>query len=99
MYMAIVKELSTWWFVEMAEYIANNPPFIMNVFRCAGIPNTLHGSERTEENSGKLDSYLVSEENCDSDSPHATLVNNWLALLTLWNLYIIRTFRLVKYPK
>ena len=64
--MATVKELSVQWLVEMAEYIANNPQFIVNGFRYAGIPSVLDGSEEVEENTGG-DSDELSDENYDSD--------------------------------
>lgn len=64
--MAAVKELSVQWLVEMAEYIANNPQFIVNGFQHAGIPSALDGSEEVEENTGG-DSDELSDENYDSD--------------------------------
>ena len=40
-----MKELSAKWLVEMADYIADNPQFVVNGFRCAGISGVLDGSE------------------------------------------------------
>ena len=39
--MASVKELSAMWLVEMSEYIANNPQFIVSGFRRSGISGAL----------------------------------------------------------
>ena len=54
---AAMKELSANWLVEMTDYIADNPQFVVNGFKCAGISGVLDGSEADEEN---LD---VSEDN------------------------------------
>ena len=44
-----LKELGAKWLVEMAEYIANNPQFIVNGFVRAGISGALDGYESAEE--------------------------------------------------
>ena len=64
--MAAVKELSAHWLVEMADYIADNPQFVVNGFRRAGIPNALDGFEDEEENAGE-DSDKLSDEDSDED--------------------------------
>ena len=55
--MAVVKELSTCWLVEMAEYIADNPQFIINDFQHPGISSALDGTKN-----------LVHEHNADEES-------------------------------
>ena len=59
--MAAVKELSAQWLVEMAEYIADNPQFVVNGFGRAGISNALDYSEHSEEESGE-DSDMLSDD-------------------------------------
>ena len=39
----LMKENSTKWLVDMAEYLCNNPLFIVNGFICSGISGTLDG--------------------------------------------------------
>ena len=39
--LAALKELGAKWLVEMGEYISSNPQFIVNSFRCAGVPGAL----------------------------------------------------------
>ena len=64
---AAVKELTAEWLVEMAEYIASNPQFVVNGFRRAGIPGALDGFEDEEGDTDlDSDSDLLSEE-YDSD--------------------------------
>lgn len=64
--MAAIKELSAQWLVEMAEYIVNNPQFVVNGFRRSGIPAALDGFESEEEDSSE-DSDKLSEDEDDSD--------------------------------
>ena len=47
--LAALKELGAKWLVEMADYISNNPQFIVNGFRRAGIPGALDGYEEDPE--------------------------------------------------
>ena len=70
--MAAVKELSAQWLVEMADFIASNPQFIVNGFRRSGIPAALDGVESEKEDSGEESDELSEEEDdsdvsCDSD--------------------------------
>ena len=46
--MATIKKRSAKWFVDMAEYIADNPQFIVHGFLHAGITYALDGEEATE---------------------------------------------------
>ena len=64
--MAAIKELSAQWVVEMAEYIASNPQFVVNGFRRSGIPAALNRVDSEEEDSGE-DSDNLSEDEDDSD--------------------------------
>lgn len=51
--LACLKKLGAKWLVEMAEYISDNPQFIVHGFRCAGIYGALddsHADEVLEEN-------------------------------------------------
>ena len=59
--MAAVKELSAQWLVEMAEYIADNPQFVVNGFGRVGISKALDYSEHSEEESGE-DSDMLSDD-------------------------------------
>ena len=52
-----VKELSTKWLVEMADYISDNPQVIVNGFRRAGISEALDGY-RFEEDSEVSEDHL-----------------------------------------
>ena len=47
--LAALKELGAKWLVGMADYISNNPQFIVNGFRRAGIPGALDGYEEDPE--------------------------------------------------
>ena len=47
--MAVIKNVSAKWFVEMAEYIRNNPQFIVNGFGKAGICCALDGITSDDE--------------------------------------------------
>ena len=54
--MPILKELGAKWWVEMAEYIADNPQFIVNGFVRAGIAGALDGKEQESDRSDTGDS-------------------------------------------
>ena len=57
--------VSAQWMVEMAEYIADNPQFIVNGFRKAGIPQAIDGLEEEEE--FQVTEECISEEEFISD--------------------------------
>ena len=70
--LGIVRELSVRWLVEMAEYISDNPQFIVNGFIWAGISESLDGCEdvilvengdscSTQSTDGVLSSYSEDE--------------------------------------
>ena len=63
--MAAVKELSAQWLVEMADYIADNPQFVVSGFRRAGISGALDGVEDEEEKTGEYSDKL-SDDDYDS---------------------------------
>ena len=63
--MAVIKNVSAKWFVEMAEYIGNNPQFIVNGFAKAGICRALDGITSDDE----LDDLL---QRMDSDYEGST---------------------------
>ena len=67
-----MRELSARWLVEMAEYISDNPQFIINGFIRAGISESLDGckdvilvengdSSSTKSTDGVLSSYSADE--------------------------------------
>ena len=65
--MAVLKELSARWLVEMAKYIADNPQFIVNGFTCAGISHALDDSDYTEEDVGEELELLSDEDELKED--------------------------------
>ena len=67
--MVSVKELSAKWLVEMSEYIANNPQFIVSGFRHSGISGTL-GRCQTEDNSELevIEELLSDEDVLENDA-------------------------------
>ncbi len=65
--MAAVKQLSVEWLVEMAEYTANNPHFIVNGFRRAGIPGAVDGFEDEEGDTDSDSDNLSDEYDSDED--------------------------------
>ena len=65
-----VKELSAKWLVEMADYISDNPQFIVNGFRRAGISEALDGyrfEEDSEEHLSDTSDYVEGFFSSDSD--------------------------------
>ena len=61
---AQMKELSTRWLVEMADYISHNPQFIVNGFMRSGITPALDGNGEdleTEQSKSDEDVYLSSD--------------------------------------
>ena len=66
--MAVVKELSAHWLVEMAEYIANNLQFIVNGFQRPGILSALDGTKNlAHEGKSDEESDKLSEDEYESD--------------------------------
>ena len=65
MSMAVVKELSAQWLVEMANHIVANPQFIVSGFCRAGISDALDGFRHLSE--GDSDKDSSEEELSDSD--------------------------------
>lgn len=66
--MAVVKELSACWLVEMAQYIADNPQFIVNGFRRPGISSALDGTmDLVAEDGEESDSLSEDEEESGDD--------------------------------
>ena len=69
--MAVIKNVSAKWFVEMAEYIGDNPQFIVNGFAKAGICRALDGITSDEEFDDMLQGMdldyeaLTDSETCD----------------------------------
>lgn len=62
-----LKELSARWLVEMAEYIADNPQFVVNGFRRAGISHALDDSDYTEEDVGEELELLSDEDELEDE--------------------------------
>ena len=65
--MAVVKELSAHWLVEMAEYIVNNPQFIMSGFHCSGITIALDGVKNVVRDDVDEESGILSEDEYETD--------------------------------
>ena len=66
--MPILKELMAKWLVKMAEYLADNPHFIVNGFRKSGIPGALDGlDEQNQIDEIESDEYSDSDEEYDED--------------------------------
>ena len=65
--MAVVKELTAKWLVEMVEYLADNPQFIVRGFKRAGISDALddHAGVDLDESSSE-DEDVLSEESLSS---------------------------------
>ena len=65
--MAVVKELTAKWLVEMVEYLADNPQFIVRGFKRAGILDALddHAGVDLDESSSE-DEDVLSEESLSS---------------------------------
>lgn len=77
MSMAVMKNISAKWFVKMAEYIADNPQFIVNGFKRAGICRALDGISSDDELDDLLhrmdpdyESYTDSETSDDGQEDH-----------------------------
>ena len=70
--MPILKELGVKWLIKMAEYLADNPQFIVNGFRRAGILGALDGIDESDEQSeghgSDEDSETEIESNEDSET-------------------------------
>ena len=66
--MAAIKEQSAKWLVDMAEYIADNPQFIVHGFLRAGITYALDGEEAAEsegDNGGESTEVISDDEDID----------------------------------
>ena len=70
----VLRELGAEWMVEMAEYIANNPDFIVKGFRRAGISRALDDIESDDEDlNGVSDGSTaasLNEETSDEETLH-----------------------------
>ena len=66
--MAAVKEQSAKWLVEMYEYIADNPQFVVNGFKVSGIPNALDGTENADESDENEGNAAESDDEFDEQS-------------------------------
>lgn len=72
--MAVVKELSACWLVEMAKYIADNPQFIVHGFQRPGIASALDSTENlVHEDSIDEESDMLSEDEDESDEDISVL--------------------------
>jgi hypothetical protein len=63
----ILKELGAKWLVEMAEYISDNPQFITNGFRKAGIPQAIDGDDEDQSDEGS-DAESLDESHDSNES-------------------------------
>lgn len=69
--MAVMKEASASWMVEMWDCISDNPQFIVNGFLCSGISKALDGDNNTsvsEDNDSTTDTS-------DEDEPEIAFVD------------------------
>ena len=70
--MAVMKEIGAKWLVDMADYISNNPQFIVNGFLHAGISEALDGNTDNDtpvfnSDETKSESDDEEEDNADDD--------------------------------
>ena len=65
--MGTMKELGAKWLVDMANYISDNPQFIVNGFICAGIAKALNGEDIPPLASEAI-ATTTSEESDDEDN-------------------------------
>lgn len=64
----ILKELGAKWLVRMAEYLSDNPQFIVNGFKRSGILGAFDGNEEDSESEEQDEEYSESEEESEEDS-------------------------------
>lgn len=60
--MASVKELSAKWLVEMSDYIANNPQFIVYGFGRCGVLKAMDRCHIEEDSEPEVEQELLSDE-------------------------------------
>ena len=65
--LAALKEFSAKWLAEMGEYLSDNPQFVVNRFRRAGILKALDGSTQAEDSEEDSEEDLLSEDDCDTE--------------------------------
>jgi len=65
--MAVMKEIGAKWLVDMADYISNNPNFIVNGFLHAGIYQALDGKTISDLPVANRDVESTSKESDDDD--------------------------------
>ena len=75
--MGMIKEIGAKWFVDTANYIGDNPQFIVNGFIYAGIAKALD-SENLNDSSSELSASeaiatTTSEESDDNDEDNAVI--------------------------
>ena len=63
----MLKELHAEWLVEVVEYIADNPSFIVNGFFCSGILRALSRKEDDEESEDYDNGVSQTDSDEDSD--------------------------------
>ena len=68
MSMAVMKEIGAKWLVDMADYISNNPDFIVNGFLHAGISQALDGKTISDLPVANCVVESTSEESDDDDN-------------------------------
>ena len=66
--MSILKELGAKWLVEMAEYVAENPQFIVNGFLQPGITGASDGREEDSDTSAYEDDD-TDDDTDETDEP------------------------------
>ena len=74
--MSMMKEIGAKWPVDMANYIADNPPFIVNDFIHAGIVKALNGEDidNTPSASEAIATTTSEESDDDEDNTHIDLI-------------------------
>ena len=65
--LAAVKELSAKRLAEMGDYLSDNPQFVVNGFRRAGILKGLDGSAESQDSGEDNKEDLLSEDDCDTE--------------------------------
>ena len=68
-----MKEIGAKWFVDMANYIGNNPQIIVNDFIHARIAKALNGEDIDNPSASEAIATTTSEESDDEDDTHIDL--------------------------
>ena len=75
--MAVMKEIGSKWLVDAADYISNNPQFIVNGFVRAGITSALDGNTTSVPD---CDVDTTSEESDGDDDEEDNAIIDYIVL-------------------